>query len=203
MDYLKQNRIHVRFFAMLPLVAMDPDREVAEKVLVFLSRQSKLMSRGGTPTAFDMTIVRLIHLLAHHPDFSDDEDELEYFVSYLHLLLKAVLVPNNVSFLFYVVSRLKSAYDAQFEQDKSRNLYILSDIAQHLIQEECTQNSWSLMSFPSEIKLPADMFRMLPSEEANKVWFSLYCDTPYRLPRRRSFPPSLLLGSARAVTCPR
>lgn len=75
-----------------------------------------IYSRPGEDNAllFEMTITRLIHALAHHPDFSISIQDLQIFAIYIDLFFDCVANADNVSFLYYVVTRIKMVSDATF-----------------------------------------------------------------------------------------
>lgn len=52
-----------------------------------------------------------------------------------------------------------------------KNLYALSELAQHIIKVKAHNHSWTLQSYPGKIKLASDILRPLPNAEtANKVY---------------------------------
>ncbi|CAG8556181.1 7930_t:CDS:10 [Paraglomus brasilianum] len=109
---------------------------------------------------FEMALVRLIYLLSHHPDFSCEIKDLIDAMKYIDFFLDTMANADNMSFLYYIVGRLKQVQDID-PSVKSDNLYTLSDLAQHLIRERCKASSWTLLSFPNQVALPKDMFRPL------------------------------------------
>ena len=47
-----------------------------------------------------------------------------------------------------------------------QNLYVASELAQHLIKGRAKAHSWALESYPGKLKLPGDILRSLPNPEA-------------------------------------
>ncbi|CAG8655996.1 17009_t:CDS:10, partial [Rhizophagus irregularis] len=157
--------LNARFLSIFFLIAHDPDETIREMVKVFLIRHS-LASKAIRDKSmhFEMSLVRLIHLLSHHPDFSREPDILNEFVAYIDFFLDTIANAENVSFLLYITGRLKQVRDAQ-TLDQSENLYALSDLTEYLIRIKCKSCSWSLPTFPGHVKLPEDLFKNLPNPE--------------------------------------
>lgn len=60
----------------------------------------------------EMSLVQLIHLLAHHPDFDDTEDDVKLFIPYIELFLDCVATSENISFLYHIGQKIKATTDA-------------------------------------------------------------------------------------------
>ncbi|RIA91799.1 armadillo-type protein [Glomus cerebriforme] len=107
-------QLNARFLSIFFLIAHDPDTTIRETVKVFLIRHS-LASKTirDKSTHFEMSLVRLIHLLSHHPDFSREPDTLNEFVVYIDFFLDTIANAENVSLLSYMTGRLKQVRDAQ------------------------------------------------------------------------------------------
>jgi len=60
----------------------------------------------------EKTFPRLIHLLAHHTDFSKDENDLDDMVTYLTFYLECVGTADNYALFFHLAQRIKQARDA-------------------------------------------------------------------------------------------
>ncbi|CAG8470078.1 2741_t:CDS:2, partial [Dentiscutata erythropus] len=135
-------------------------------VKVFLIRYSQTARaiRSDNSTLIDMTLVRLIHLLSHHPDFSLEPASLREFSVYINFFLDTIANRENVQFLFHIATRLKQVRDAQ-SPDKCENIYTLSDLTQHLVQAKCKAHSWPLAPFPGQSNLPPELFKSIPNAE--------------------------------------
>ena len=46
-----------------------------------------------------------------------------------------------------------------------QHLYILSELAQHVIKARASVHSWPLQQHPGQVKMPADIFKPLPDRE--------------------------------------
>jgi len=69
----------------------------------------------------EKTFPRLLHLLAHHTDFSTAENDLDDMVNYLTFYLDCVGMADNYALFFHLAQRVKQARDA-LEPDKSEVL---------------------------------------------------------------------------------
>ncbi|RIB07171.1 armadillo-type protein, partial [Gigaspora rosea] len=168
-------QLHARFLSIFFLIAHDPMKDIKDMVKLFFFLLINLCSDNST--LIDMTLVRLIHLLSHHPDFSCDPESLREFIVYINFFLETIANRENVQFLFHIVTRLKQVRDAQ-PLDKCENIYTLSDLTQHLIQTKCKTHSWSLSPFPGQSKLPSELFKSIPNAEVvSEVSIDLYIAT--------------------------
>ena len=72
---------------------------------------------------------RLLHLLAHHTDFSKDEGDLDDMLTYLNFYLDAIGTSENYPLLFHYAQRVKQARDA-VDESKSEVFpaQVLADI---------------------------------------------------------------------------
>ena len=130
---------------------------------------------------------RLIHLLAHHPDFtaSDrDQDDLVNFSVYFNYYFEAVVNADNLVLIYHYCQRIKQVADAIAHDeanadvgrrmthlpftDMLQNIYVLSDIAQVVLTTRAEQNGWPLLAYPKRVKLPTELYKaQLDQDTAN------------------------------------
>lgn len=55
---------------------------------------------------------RLLHLLAHHPDYGSEADDLLDFAQYVVFYLNATVTEESISLIFYFAQRVKQVRDA-------------------------------------------------------------------------------------------
>lgn len=140
-----------------------------------------------------MSFARFIHLLAHHPDFSREPEEIQQFTRYIDFFLDCLATPESVSFLYYLASRLKGVRDSESQGHSevrdglnricppgrtaerflahslaSQNLYMLSELAQHVIKTRAHAHNWNIETYPAKVQLPSDIFKPLPNREVQK-----------------------------------
>ncbi|KAF2187237.1 hypothetical protein K469DRAFT_771580 [Zopfia rhizophila CBS 207.26] len=175
MKYLGQNRLPSRYYAILFLLAFEPDTSLQEGTITWIrSRRATFASRKET--TFETIFARLLSLLAHHPDFDTDSESLKMVTQYITFYLKCVATPDNLSLIYHVAQRVKGVADGiKPSTTADENLYILSDLSQAVIRLWEEQNGWSMQAWPGKLKLPAGIFKALESHEraqeiADKVW---------------------------------
>ncbi|KAJ1957264.1 Sister chromatid cohesion protein pds5, partial [Dispira parvispora] len=161
--YLTQLRIPHRYLPAVFLVVFDPESEAKATVKTFVKRQLALpIIQDRFASLYEVMIARLLHLLAHHPDFrSDNNQVLHLFARYVEFYFELVATASNVSLIFHVVTQLKTVVDRTAQQQQMDNIYVLSDMAQYLIQEKCQSHQWSLPSYPGTVYPPSDLFDSL------------------------------------------
>ncbi|KAF2736235.1 sister chromatid cohesion and DNA repair protein [Polyplosphaeria fusca] len=175
MKYLGQNKLPSRFYTILFLLAYEPELELQENVLTWM-RARRAVFAAQKEATLETIFARLLSLLAHHPDFAKDHETLILSTKYILFYLKCVATPDNLSLIFHVAQRVKGVADGVNPSEQAdENLYILSELAQALIRSWEEQNGWSMQSWPAKLKLPAGIFKALPTHEqaqqiADKVW---------------------------------
>lgn len=75
-----------------------------------------------------------------------------------------------------------------------QNLYVVGELAMHLIQRRTKTHHWTLDSYPGHIKMPGDLFRpMVDKDEVQKNRIRVYLPEEtlksLRDVKVRSFPP--------------
>ncbi len=75
---------------------------------------------------------------------------------YIDFYLNAVATPSNVAYLYFMSAKIKMYKDAH--SSDSKYLYMMSELAQYLIQNFCSLHGWTLTSFTGNPKLPKDLF---------------------------------------------
>ncbi|TKY89877.1 hypothetical protein EX895_001174 [Sporisorium graminicola] len=168
LSYLQARRIDGRFLAMAFLAAYDPEDENRNIVLRYCQSASRAMPAEQRLKYLDVSFVRLLHLLAHHPDFSrETKEDMVQFVRYLEFFLDALASPANVSLFFYLATRVKGVRDAE-SQGASEGLYALSELAQLVIKKRAAQCGWAIESYAGKVTLPGDIFKPLPSRDVQR-----------------------------------
>ncbi len=168
LTYLQARKIDSRFLAMSFLGAYDPEDENRNMVLRYCQSNSRALPAEQRLKHLDVSFPRLVHLLAHHPDFSrESKEDIAQFTRYLEFFLDALCSASNVSLFFYLATRVKGVRDAE-TQGASENLYALSELAQLVIKKRAAQSGWTIESYPGKITLPGDIFKPLPSREVQR-----------------------------------
>lgn len=117
MKGLQTEQIHPRYYALLFLCAHEPEASLLKQVKSFIQKRlSTLETKDGESSALDSSLISLIHLLAHHPDFTEAVEDLEIFSQYFRFYLSCVATPDNVAFLYHIAQKIKLSKDMVTEE---------------------------------------------------------------------------------------
>ena len=152
-------RLPSRFYAIPFLLAFEPNKLTQEKTAAWLKSQSGRLAKKSD-TALELSFARFLSLLAHHPDFSIETENLKDFVAYILFYLKIVAQKSTISLIYNVAQRVKSVQDG-INPELSDNLYCLSDIAQAVVREFADEKGWQLPAFDGKITMPSGIFALI------------------------------------------
>ncbi|KAG8706723.1 hypothetical protein FRC08_000895 [Ceratobasidium sp. 394] len=153
------------FYVLAFITAHDPEKEIRDRARNWVTVQMKRLPVEARVQYFDMLFIRLLHLLAHHPDFSETGEGLQDMAKYIEFYLDIIATAENVSLQFHLALKAKTVRDSE-SHVFSEHLYVLSELAQHLIRARAKNRQWTLNTYPGKVKIPADIFRPLPNHEA-------------------------------------
>ncbi|KAI0938430.1 hypothetical protein AcW1_001836 [Taiwanofungus camphoratus] len=171
---LTARKLSPRFNVVPFLSVHDPEADVKNKAKAYVVYALRSMPRAIRLANFEMIFVRLLHLLAHHPDFSVAEENLPDIAKYIEFYLDLIANAENVPLLYHLAMKAKTVRDAE-SHTYSENLYAASELAQYLIKARAKAHSWSLESYPGKVRLPGDILRPLPNAEAaNEILKTVY-----------------------------
>ncbi|KAI7872829.1 armadillo-type protein [Spinellus fusiger] len=161
MKGLQSGEIHARYYTLLFLCAHEPEPELLRQVKYFIRKRATKVE-AGQASAIEMSFVRLIHLLAHHPDFTNSTEDLLVFSHYIEFYLSCIATADNASLLYHLAQKIKSSQDMVMSE-LSQNSYTLSDLSCLLIKRRCHAASWPLNAYPHDISIRSKFYRNLPS----------------------------------------
>ena len=185
--YLAQQRLSQRFYTIPFLLAFEPSEEIrADTVTWIKSRSSafsnrKLLQHNSTSKSsmvMESTFARLISVLAHHPDYSDEAEDLIDFARYIIFYLQNAATEDNLSLIYHVAQRIKQCRDAtafgsgsdHAPEETDNRLYHLSDLAQLTIRKFEDIHNWTIQTLPVKVRLPSSLFTELKSHtEAQRI----------------------------------
>ena len=162
-SYLTRGKLRARFLTILFVVAFEPVAEVKGRVETWLRSRARYYEANKTQV-LEAVMSRLIPLLAHHPDYSPEADDLVDFANYFLFYLSAVATEDNISLIYKYAERIKQTRDA-INPEISDNLYILSDLAQSVTRKWQEKRGWVFQAYPGKVGLPNGLFSALPSSE--------------------------------------
>ncbi|KAF9907610.1 hypothetical protein BX616_000376, partial [Lobosporangium transversale] len=196
MKYLRTKELHIRYLSFLFLAAHEPELEWRLHVRGFLVQQSRIQDTENKLMLNELTIARLLHLLANHPDFmlktaADDSnslvsdevhtvEDLNLSVKYIEFYLETMANSENISLIYHIAALLKTVRFTNANEPTKvcrvdqQNLYVLSDLAQYVIQEKSRAHNWTLSSYPGKVNLPRELFVPLGSDELTHEVSSKY-----------------------------
>jgi len=152
---------------------LDPEEEIVMRARHFVVAYMQRSPAEIRLTNFEMTLPRLLHLIALHPDFSMELESLKDTSDYLDLYFDIILTADNIHLLTFLAQKVKSVRVES--HTKSENLYAVSELAQHKIRTRALRHSWSTNAYPGKISMPSDIFRALPSSDvAAKIQKTVY-----------------------------
>lgn len=162
-SYLTRGKLRVRFVTMLFIVAFEPVPEIKNRVETWI-RSRAIFYEAQKTQVLEAVMARLVPLLAHHPDYSSEADDLADFANYFIFYLNTVATEQNISLIYKYAERIKQTQDG-LNAEASENLYVLSDLAQSIIRKFQERRSWSFQAYPGKVGLPAGLFAALKSSE--------------------------------------
>lgn len=167
-NYLTRGRLKARFYTMLFLVAFEPVTEQKNRVETWIRSRVRFHA-DAKKFVMEGIMGRLIPLLAHHPDYSANADDLVDFANYFLFFLNATATEDNISLIYKYAERVKQTRDA-LNPDASDNLYVLSDLAQAVVRKFQERRNWSFQAWSEKVGLPTGLYTALPSSEvAQKI----------------------------------
>lgn len=166
--YIVNNKLSNRFLTIIFLTAFEPDQNLASSVTTWIKSRAKI-SQAAKSRTFEAALPRLLHLLAHHPDYSEDSLDLRDSGRYLLHYLNTVATEENIALIFKYAERVKQGRDAlavsSLDPTTSDRIYIFSDLAQSLIRIWIEKKGWTMQSWPVKVGLPIGLFAAMPSHE--------------------------------------
>lgn len=151
--YLVSKRLTNRFFAIVFLLAFEPDVKFKQMTMTWIRSQSKLWGR----TTLESLLPRLLSLLAHHPDFSPEPTDLVDTAQYILFYVSLIANDENLGLIYKFAEKVKTVRD-RFDDDASENLYLLSDLAQAIIRKWELKKGWTLQVYAGKVALTNDVF---------------------------------------------
>ena len=167
----------VQYMCVLSLAAVDPEADNVRQAKILLenaisTRRNILRTNANAQRRRyvllpEYAVPPLISLLAHHPDFSEREEDLHEFERYLNFFLDGILHhADHYSFLNNLVETIKQYEDRLVDGSSggsSRPMYVICDLALLLINRRAHNRQWVLKPFPGEIIASASLF-VVPSK---------------------------------------
>ncbi|KAM0559596.1 hypothetical protein ACHAPJ_004120 [Fusarium lateritium] len=163
-NYITQGRLRARFYTMLFLAAFEPAIELKSRVETWLRSRARLFAENKKQI-LEAMMSRFIPLLAHHPDYSSDVNDLADFANYFLFYLNTCATEENISLIYKYAERVKQTRDA-LNPEASDRLYVLADIAMAVTRKWQERRNWVFQAYPGKVGMPSGLVQTLPSSEA-------------------------------------
>ncbi|KAF8999085.1 armadillo-type protein [Cyathus striatus] len=171
---LQPRKLPTRYNVIPFLTVHDPEADVKNMASSYIQNAIRKMNPLQRVEHFEIIFIRLLHLLAHHPDFNTTHEDLVDIAKYVQFYVDLIVNQETVSLIYHLASKGKTVRDPDSHGD-SENFYVMCELAQDLIKNRAQLHSWSIPSYPGKVKMPSDIFRPHPSAEvAKKVMSTIY-----------------------------
>ncbi|KAJ7039761.1 armadillo-type protein [Mycena alexandri] len=164
-------------YSVIPFLTVhDPETDVKTLAISYVNGVGRKLSAAKRVQHMEMMFIRLLHLLAHHPDFATSQEEMLDMAKYIEFYLGQIASADTISLLYHLATKAKTVRDAESEH-YSENLYVVAELAQELIKIWAHSHSLNITTYPGKVKLPGDILRPLAnSETSNKIIKTVYLD---------------------------
>ncbi|KAI2639670.1 armadillo-type protein [Hypomontagnella submonticulosa] len=161
--YLVQNKLRPRFYTMIFLTAFEPDTTFKNQIETWIRSRARFF-RDAKQNVMESTMGRLISLLAHHPDYGTEVEDLVDHAKYLLYYVSNVATEANFGMIFKYAERVKQTRDG-ITPAESERLYVVSDLAQSILRKWQDKKNWSFQAYSGKIGLPIGLYTALPSHD--------------------------------------
>jgi sister-chromatid-cohesion protein PDS5 len=184
-DRLQKGLVPNYYIVVLFLTAHEPEVELKNCARTFLMRSVGLaheklteMVRVGDDgddeedeeeaasrrqnALVESNLSRLIHLIAHHPDFGKEVDDLNQAEHYFDFFLECVSSNDNIAYLYHCIHKLKMMRDLDGDGE---GVYALCDMMGLLIRERSAREGWSIPTYVGKVDFPKELFGHLGNED--------------------------------------
>ncbi|KAG8216411.1 hypothetical protein J3R82DRAFT_6516 [Butyriboletus roseoflavus] len=162
---LTARKLPPRFNTIPFLTIHDPEADIRDRAIAYISFISRSIPLAARVDQLEIIFIRLLHLLAHHPDFSTAHENMQEIAKYIEFYLDLIASSDNIALLYHLAMKAKTVRDSE-SHTYSENLYTTAELAQELIKARTQARSWTLQSYPGKVKLPSDILRALPNPES-------------------------------------
>lgn len=185
--YLHHQKLPQRFYATPFLFAFEPNDQIRSDVTTWIKSRAAAFSNVKSQqlgpstkvsTVMESIIARLISLLAHHPDYANEPEDLVDLSRYIIFYLQNVATEDNLSLIYHIAQRVKACRDAisstpapdASSTEADDRLYHLSDLAQITIRKYEDLHNWTIQTLPGKVRLPSSIFSEIKSHsEAQRI----------------------------------
>ncbi|ERT00736.1 hypothetical protein HMPREF1624_01968 [Sporothrix schenckii ATCC 58251] len=161
--YLVLGKLRPRFYTIVFLAAFEPVTEFRNQVETWIRSRTRYFQEAKQ-NVLEGVIARLISLLAHHPDYSAEADDLVDHARYIIFFLNNVATESSLGLITKYAERVKQTLDG-INVENSENLYVLSDLTQATIRKFQQRRGWIFESYADKVGVPQGLYSPLPSHD--------------------------------------
>ncbi|OTA66456.1 hypothetical protein K449DRAFT_325916 [Hypoxylon sp. EC38] len=159
--YLVQNKLRPRFYTMIFLTAFEPDASFKNQIETWIRSRARFF-RDAKQNVMESTMGRLISLLAHHPDYGTEVEDLIDHARYILYYVSNVATEDNFGMIYKYAERVKQTRDG-INPEQSERLYVISDLAQSVLRKWQEKKNWTFQAYAGKVGLPIGLYTALPS----------------------------------------
>ncbi|KAL2137348.1 hypothetical protein VTI74DRAFT_3288 [Chaetomium olivicolor] len=160
--YLADGKLRSRFYTIVFLMAFEPSTDFKQRTETWVRSRARHFHDLKHPV-LEAVMARLISLLAHHPDYSSELDELVDHARYMLFYVSLVATESNLGLIYKYAERVKQTQDAL--NPGSDNHQVLSDLAQAVIRKWQEKKNWVFNAYPDKVGLPLGLYTALKSHD--------------------------------------
>ncbi|CAK7204930.1 Sister chromatid cohesion protein pds5 [Sporothrix eucalyptigena] len=161
--YLVTGKLRPRFYTIVFLAAFEPVTEFRNQIETWIRSRTRYFQEAKQKV-LEGVIARLISLLAHHPDYSADADDLVDHARYIIFFLSNVATESSLGLINKYAERVKQTLDG-INAENSENLYVLSDLTQATIRKFQQRKGWIFETYADKVGVPQGLYAPLPSHD--------------------------------------
>jgi sister-chromatid-cohesion protein PDS5 len=162
--YLVQGKLRARFYTIIFLTAFEPNVPLKQRTETWIRSRTGMLAKAGKQT-MEAIAPRLISLLAHHPDYSADAENLIDHAKYFLYFVSNVATEANLGLITRYTERVKQTRDA-INGNKSENIYVLCDLMSAVLRKYQEKKGWSFQAYNGKTGLPVGLFSPLQGHDA-------------------------------------
>jgi sister-chromatid-cohesion protein PDS5 len=165
--YLAEGKLRSRYYTIIFLMAFEPNTDFKHRVETWIRSRARHFEDAKQPV-MEAIMPRLLSLLAHHPDYSQELDDLVDHARYLVFYTSLVGTEANLGLINKYAERVKQTRDTLYpDWDNHR---VLSDLAQAVIRKWQERKNWAFEAYGGKVGLPLGLYTALQShDEAQEV----------------------------------
>ncbi|KAK4143838.1 armadillo-type protein [Dichotomopilus funicola] len=160
--YLAASKLRSRFYTIVFLMAFEPSTEFKLRTETWIRSRARHFQDNKQPV-LEAVMPRLLSLLAHHPDYAAEPDELVDHARYMLFYINLVATESNLGLIYKYAERVKQTQDAL--DPGSDHHQVLSDLAQAVVRKWQEKKNWVFNTFPGKVGLPVGLYNALKSHD--------------------------------------